>query len=482
MERPSDCGNGGLQCVCLSAAGAGAGLATLFVLPVACTYENGFCGCVSGSVGGVLGGAFFLVGGFVCGCVQLGRGIIATPRAIMSMLEGKDWDENSHEWVFYNLPHEAEMLEKMDLKDFVWRLGSKASTPAPNTLALEVYEGPPTNRTASGVRETALYDVLGVQPSASHSEIKKQYYRLARQLHPDKNPGDELAKKRFQEVSDAYQVLSDDDLRAKYDDQGKEAIGQQPQMDATTFYTLLFGSEKFEPLIGQMLLLTSMTLEEDTEVEAAGGNKLDLQNFLMRKRQVTCAVNLRELVEPFVSGAADEAAFRASMKVYGTDLVSVPIGAALLRCIGKAYEYRASQALSSGNVSGGLGERIYACGAQVYHAGHTISTHVSAASAVLNLVQNISTTQEEESGEEDLALDPEAMGQVARLIWTSSIIEIEDLLKQVCFKLTRDTSIKKEDRRKRAKALAIIGEVFSELGSPLADGPSDLAQRMGTFG
>lgn len=64
------------------------------------------------------------------------------------------------------------------------------------------------------------YEVLGLQKGASDSEIKKAFYKLAKQYHPDANPGDKEAEERFKEVNEAYSVLSDSEKRARYDQFG----------------------------------------------------------------------------------------------------------------------------------------------------------------------------------------------------------------------------------------------------------------------
>ncbi len=66
--------------------------------------------------------------------------------------------------------------------------------------------------------EKDYYRVLGVDADAPAKEITKAYRKLARELHPDKNPGDAVAEERFKEVSAAYDVLGDADKRAEYDE------------------------------------------------------------------------------------------------------------------------------------------------------------------------------------------------------------------------------------------------------------------------
>lgn len=67
------------------------------------------------------------------------------------------------------------------------------------------------------------YDVLGVQKESSPEDIKKAYRKLALKFHPDKNPGDKTAEEKFKEISEAYEVLSDQSKRKTYDQFGHAA-------------------------------------------------------------------------------------------------------------------------------------------------------------------------------------------------------------------------------------------------------------------
>ena len=66
------------------------------------------------------------------------------------------------------------------------------------------------------------YKTLWLEKSASPEDIKKAYRKLARQLHPDLNPNDKDANKKFQQINEANEVLSDPEKRKKYDQYGKD--------------------------------------------------------------------------------------------------------------------------------------------------------------------------------------------------------------------------------------------------------------------
>jgi len=82
---------------------------------------------------------------------------------------------------------------------------------------------------------STFYDTLGVPKNASAAEIKKAYRKLARQHHPDRNPGDAAAESRFKEVQHAYDVLSDPEKRKQYDAFGSDGRGRGPTSGGQRF-------------------------------------------------------------------------------------------------------------------------------------------------------------------------------------------------------------------------------------------------------
>jgi DnaJ-class molecular chaperone len=71
-----------------------------------------------------------------------------------------------------------------------------------------------------------FYDILGVSRSATAEEIKRAYRKLAKKYHPDRNPNDPSADRRFKEVQESYAVLGDAEKRAEYDQYGRAGVGQ----------------------------------------------------------------------------------------------------------------------------------------------------------------------------------------------------------------------------------------------------------------
>jgi curved DNA-binding protein CbpA len=135
------------------------------------------------------------------------------------------------------------------------------------------------------VKDTAYYELLQVQTSATELEIKKSYRKLAIKYHPDKNPGDEEAAETFKRVSEAYQILSDKEKRAKYDQFGIQESGTSEMADPEKFFDDIFGGESFIPYVGELTLLKNLTKEmelqnqEEEQIATAEKEKEDSERY-----------------------------------------------------------------------------------------------------------------------------------------------------------------------------------------------------------
>ncbi|KAI1454567.1 DnaJ-domain-containing protein [Annulohypoxylon moriforme] len=122
------------------------------------------------------------------------------------------------------------------------------------------------------VVDTAYYDVLGVKPTATELEIKKAYRKLAIVHHPDKNPNDPTAHEKFQDIGEAYQVLSDTDLRKAYDKYGKDsAKPTEGFVDPSEFFSSIFGGDAFVDWIGEISLMKDLTTTMDITMSGEEG-------------------------------------------------------------------------------------------------------------------------------------------------------------------------------------------------------------------
>lgn len=115
------------------------------------------------------------------------------------------------------------------------------------------------------VKDTQYYELLEIKTTASELEIKKAYRKLAIKYHPDKNPDDEQAAETFKKISEAYQVLSDTEKRAKYDQYGIQEGGAAEMVDPEKFFDDIFGGESFVPYVGELTMLKNLTKEMELQ-------------------------------------------------------------------------------------------------------------------------------------------------------------------------------------------------------------------------
>eukprot|EP00406_Dinophysis_acuminata_P080739 CAMPEP_0179239104 /NCGR_PEP_ID=MMETSP0797-20121207/15290_1 /TAXON_ID=47934 /ORGANISM="Dinophysis acuminata, Strain DAEP01" /LENGTH=692 /DNA_ID=CAMNT_0020946419 /DNA_START=67 /DNA_END=2145 /DNA_ORIENTATION=+ len=434
-------------------------------------YQEGGLGMVKGLGTGILSGAAIAVGGTACGVAQIGRGIANTPEAVRGRMDQRVWDQELGQWVDIDL---CALEHQVELE------GSDDDEPA---------EGGGGAGQAD-VADPEFYDLLKVKPTATSSDIKKAYYREARQCHPDKNPGDSEAKAKFQKLADAYQVLSDPHMRKKYDKDGKEGVQEgNVKMEPSVFFGLLFGSERFEPWIGELSLAMqtdqfAKSLEKDVDeksaeesIHLADGASKSLKRRQLH-REVHCACHLRQTLDRFVYGR-DPEGFEEQVRQEAQSLASGQFGPELLLALGEIYKLRAEIYLADethGHFS--LTKRMVAARHSGITWGHRLNLYQNAAGSLLRVKkvhdaarssQSQVTEGEEEASEEqqrkvvEEALD-DALPIFLQTAWAAVVTDIDGTIKEVGRKLLKDKSVNWQIRVRRSQALQILGHIFAEEG------------------
>ena len=403
---------------------------------------------------------------------------------------GKIYDPKKKTWYFYKIDDELREVEAELLKSGA---GASGTSSASNRT-----HGP--DKDERKVKDREYYDLLGVSTNADEGQIKKAYYKKARVCHPDKNPGDEEAKIKFQELGKAYQVLSDAQLRAAYDKDGISESNDSEMaqnVDPFVFFNVMFGSSLVEPYIGELWIANqadsmmkdgamaepideSLSDEEKQEVMYQRYKKMKQSDELkQRKRQAKCAKNLLGRIAPFVDGeismedfvaSCQEEAISIAKGAYG-ELYTITMGYALLVCAEEFIGFKTSFLGLGGHVArtkqnaSGFGANMKLLGAGIKAVG--------AGSRAMVEAENMQK-RAEESGEE---LDASAAAEMAEALddtlptflefaWAVNKKDIQSTLKSVCKKLFDDSSgaNTKELRLKRAEAVSIFGREFLKIG------------------
>ena len=429
-------------------------------------------GLVSGAVAGVVGGVASATGGVVKGAAQIIRGVASVPQSIIAPSHGKWWNDIDGKWVETNLKNEADIISKVPNDDSDI-LGEKSSETVDTKT--EDFQDPK-------VKDPFYYEVLGVATDSDQAKIKRQYYLLARKCHPDKVGDDQKAVDKFQNISEAYQVLSDPELRSIYDRDGRDGLTAdktsaaqlQNQPDPAILFAFLFGSDQFSDYIGRLAAATSALIGGNISIKDA--RKLQV------RRCTRLALKLVQRIESWV-GENDTKSAETAWKVKAEELRKASFGHQLVYLLGQVYSLAATQFL--GSFESGIGMPSISKWAKGESAKFQKNRAVGKAQ-VDTLNAALKATKLGKEAEAELArarteaernaiaqdLAKEQLSVVLQIMWTMTAVDVTSTLYEVCQMVFFDKAVSdKSILKQRAEAVQRLGKVF--MACPAVEGKHD---------
>lgn len=472
-NKPRDAIDGTLRGVGNLIRGSLAGLAGGIATPFVGAQQGGVMGFVLGSIGGVMIGAGMGAAGAVTAVQQSLWGVYNTIDALKESRQGKVWDSEAGRWVQYNLDDEIVRINQQ----------------------YEAQQKQPRQKSSSSsakVKDRRYYDLLGVDTNASPSQIKRAYYKAAKVLHPDKNP-DANSAERFREISVAYQVLSDEKKRARYNRQGiTDSDGDSMDIDPLLFFSVLLGSDLVEDYVGDIGIASFVdSIYRLSQGSAEGFDPRDLwtdTGLSQQKRRVDIASNLRRRVESYVHGddsARDE--FTKQCRMEAEKIAETTFGPTYLMAIGDALVLHSDEYIGQHDTPLGVGGQL----ASLRRVGHGLSASVKTGKAFLAVAKQgieayrssdgaqmfTDEASKDEQAQLLMEIGEKTLPPLLELVLNIVANDIRKTLKYSCTKLFTDAgSSSIEERLKRARAVSIIGKEFQSKGKTSFVGMGDLQQ------
>ena len=398
-------------------AGVGLGAGAVVGLPIAGFMANGFTGCASGAAAGVGALPLAAVAGTAAGAVSILNGIVGTPSAVYAF--ATDDDLHGSRAIDLTKVDESSATEKDD--DVVRTRASEAADT--------------TYRPRSKVKDRTLYDTLGVASTATGSDLKKQYYKLARTEHPDKG-GD---KERFQKITEAYGILSNNETRKKYDEQGMGVLTESEGGGAAAAQALsmMFGECKFDRICGE--LTASMTFRANNQYAEV--------TRMSRERDERCAKFLaRRLDEWFTDSEGGQGWATKQIKEI-SELYATNLGPQMCASVGAMYTITAMNHLGT---RGRLAQLGFTDPSQAVRTLQTMGKAVTAAVEMQKQAAN-------QHSAEDVNRD-----KLETSLFALYAIDVESTVRRIAGLALHDTALDKTRRRERAEVLLRLGGLFEQ--------------------
>eukprot|EP00929_Paragymnodinium_shiwhaense_P006972 TRINITY_DN110923_c0_g1_i1.p1 TRINITY_DN110923_c0_g1~~TRINITY_DN110923_c0_g1_i1.p1 ORF type:complete len:594 (-),score=96.17 TRINITY_DN110923_c0_g1_i1:269-1999(-) len=455
-----------------------AGAMSLATKPGEGASQGGVLGAAVGLGEGVVDAVVMPAAGVVVGAVQCARGLASTPAAVWQSFMGRQWDDDTRTWQskVYILKDEAKEISARD-------------------------EGCPPDASSTGSpcrkagAHTGYYSILKVDPNATETEIRKAYYRESRRCHPDKAGADRTRIQEFQQLSEAYRVLQNAQLRRAYDRGGVDEIGRRAfTIDLGVLYGAFLSSRQWQPYLGDLALVRLLSTDEFSDSESGCDALLlellrvgdEVQDQRQVKREVQCAMLLAERLQAAYKEGFDIVAFKQAVKDEATKLLQAPFAAHMLAAIAEVYSTEAQRFLGAASFFDARWEcsQVQGQGRLLLQQANAVASSIMGALAVHDLIiqeaeeGNSAASRSEEGGTApqaagsscpgptSLRLDrPEMQERIPALaaaLWQVTLLDIEGTIRRVCRRVLRDCSEDFGDRMRRAEALHAMASVMRE--------------------
>jgi len=317
---------------------------------------------------------------------------------------------------------------------------------------------PPAAKVTLASGDDDYYDLLGVTKDATDAQIKKGYYKMARQWHPDKNPDNAEAELKFKAISEAYECLSDPQKRQIYNTQGKEGVhhAASGQVDIKMVFKLMFGGGQFDELFGDVcelpMLKQMIGVQQQNPYEQDPRFMHANQEKLRREEDIYCkqlAIKLKEKLEQ--CAALGDRGFKELCDKDGLELCEAPGGVELLAMVGYVYAQEGKQ-------YGGRFFGFEGFFAQIQEKAHVASTGTA---VLMDAIKTANMHQEMQAGarseEEQRKNEAKMMRSGLNVVWKMGKMLLEERVRRVC-------EIMMSSVDKDARKVAALGHALIEMG------------------